>query len=124
MLSSIQGYIARSHIEKSACYKILFFTIWNVFFVNVLSGSVLYQANVFLELKNIPSVLAVAVPGQVYTLVLFYNASLKSNLYAICYMVQFIDFITSIFKTYFMCIVGMCMRRSVMQLPTIKVNFV
>ncbi|WOH05139.1 hypothetical protein DCAR_0624552 [Daucus carota subsp. sativus] len=64
MLSSIQGYIARSHIEKSACYKILFFTIWNVFFVNVLSGSVLYQANVFLELKNIPSVLAVAVPGQ------------------------------------------------------------
>ncbi|KAK1383583.1 Calcium-dependent channel [Heracleum sosnowskyi] len=64
MLSSIQGYIARSQIEKSACYKVLWFTIWNVFFVNVLSGSVLYQTNVFLELKKIPNVLAVAVPGQ------------------------------------------------------------
>lgn len=66
MLSSIQGYIARSKIEKSACYKVLWFTIWNVFFVNVLSGSILYQTNVFLELKKIPNVLAVAVPGQVH----------------------------------------------------------
>lgn len=65
LLSSIQGYIGYTHIEKSACYKILLFTIWNVFIANVLSGSILYQANVFLELKNIPSVLAVAVPGQV-----------------------------------------------------------
>ncbi|KAL8097820.1 hypothetical protein AgCh_030797 [Apium graveolens] len=64
LLSSIQGYIGHTHIEKSACYKILWFTIWNVFIANVLSGSILYQANVFLELKNIPSVLAVAVPGQ------------------------------------------------------------
>ncbi|KAK1359542.1 putative calcium-dependent channel, 7TM region phosphate [Heracleum sosnowskyi] len=64
LLSSIQGYIGHTHIEKSACYKILWFTIWTVFFANVLSGSILYQANVFLELKNIPSVLAIAVPGQ------------------------------------------------------------
>lgn len=69
LLSSIQGYIGHTHIEKSACYKILGFTIWNVFFANVLSGSILYRANVFLELKNIPSVLAVAVPGQVHTFV-------------------------------------------------------
>ncbi|KAL8097821.1 CSC1-like protein HYP1 isoform X2 [Apium graveolens] len=67
LLSSIQGYIGHTHIEKSACYKILWFTIWNVFIANVLSGSILYQANVFLELKNIPSVLAVAVPGQLLT---------------------------------------------------------
>lgn len=66
MLSSIQGYIALSQIEKSACYKVLWFTIWNVFFANVLSGSVLYQTNLILEPKKIPSVLAVAVPGQVY----------------------------------------------------------
>ncbi|KAL1824486.1 hypothetical protein ACET3Z_011264 [Daucus carota] len=64
MLSSIQGYISRSQIEKSACYKVLWFTIWNVFFVTVLSGSILYQTNVFLEIKKLPNVLAVAVPGQ------------------------------------------------------------
>lgn len=64
MLSSIQGYIALSQIEKSACFKVLWFTIWNVFFANVLSGSVLYQTNIILEPKKIPMVLAVAVPGQ------------------------------------------------------------
>lgn len=64
-LSSIQGYIALSQIQKSACAKVLLFTIWNIFFANVLSGSALYQVNVFLEPKEIPTVLATAVPGQV-----------------------------------------------------------
>ncbi|KAL3624156.1 CSC1-like protein hyp1 [Castilleja foliolosa] len=64
VLSSIQGYIALSQIEKSACIKVLWFTIWNIFFANVLSGSALYRINVFLEPKRIPEVLAVAVPGQ------------------------------------------------------------
>lgn len=65
MLSSMQGYISFSQIEKSACSKVLWFTVWNVFFANVLSGSALYQVNVFLEPKRIPSVLAEAVPSQV-----------------------------------------------------------
>ncbi|XP_009789223.1 hyperosmolality-gated Ca2+ permeable channel 2.3 [Nicotiana tabacum] len=64
MLSSIQGYIALSQIEKSACIKVLWFTIWNIFFANVLSGTALYRAEIFLEPKKIPAVLAVAVPGQ------------------------------------------------------------
>lgn len=64
MFSSIQGYIAMSKIEKSACIKVLWFTIWNIFFANVLSGSALYRVEVFLEPKNIPALLAVAVPGQ------------------------------------------------------------
>ncbi|PSS35126.1 CSC1-like protein [Actinidia chinensis var. chinensis] len=63
-LSSMQGYTAFSQIEKSACVKLLWFTIWNIFFANVLSGSALYQVNVFLEPKKIPRVLAVAVPAQ------------------------------------------------------------
>ncbi|KAG5247401.1 CSC1 protein [Salix suchowensis] len=63
--SAIQGYISRSQIERSACSKMLWFIIWNVFFANVLSGSALYEVNVFLEPKNIPRVLAEAVPGQV-----------------------------------------------------------
>ncbi|KAK4477597.1 hypothetical protein RD792_016833 [Penstemon davidsonii] len=64
VLSSIQGYIALSQIEKSACIKVLWFTIWNIFFANVLSGSALYRIDVILEPKRIPELLAVAVPGQ------------------------------------------------------------
>ncbi|XAR55899.1 hypothetical protein NMG60_11036132 [Bertholletia excelsa] len=63
-LSSIQGYISKSEIERSACDKVLVFTIWNVFFGNVLSGSVLNQIALFLEPKNIPGKLAVTVPAQ------------------------------------------------------------
>ncbi|XP_057993573.1 CSC1-like protein HYP1 isoform X2 [Hevea brasiliensis] len=64
LFSSMQGYVSHSQIEKSACTKVLYFTIWNIFFANVLSGSVFYQVNVFLEPKNIPKVLAQAVPSQ------------------------------------------------------------
>ncbi|XP_058226297.1 CSC1-like protein HYP1 [Rhododendron vialii] len=64
MLSSVQGYNALSQIQKSACLKYLWFTIWNIFFANVLSGSALYRVNVFLEPKEIPLVLAEAVPAQ------------------------------------------------------------
>ncbi|EOY01825.1 hypothetical protein QUC31_013578 [Theobroma cacao] len=63
-LSSIQGYICHSDIEKSACNKVLWFTIWNIFFATVFSGSVLYQVSIILEPKNIPARLAVAVPAQ------------------------------------------------------------
>ncbi|KAF2299123.1 hypothetical protein GH714_030722 [Hevea brasiliensis] len=63
-LSSIQGYISHSDIEKSACNKVLWFTIWNIFFATVFSGSVLYRVNIFLEPKDIPAKLAVAVPAQ------------------------------------------------------------
>ncbi|XP_050228945.1 CSC1-like protein HYP1 [Mercurialis annua] len=64
MLSSMQGYISFSRIEKSACTKVLCFTIWNIFLANVLSGSAFYMVNIFLEPKNIPEVLAKAVPSQ------------------------------------------------------------
>ncbi|KAK3222963.1 hypothetical protein Dsin_009988 [Dipteronia sinensis] len=63
-LSTIQGYISHSEIEKSACNKVLWFSIWNIFFATVFSGSVLYQINIFLDPKSIPGKLAVAVPAQ------------------------------------------------------------
>lgn len=65
MLSSAQGYVAYSQTERSACIKVLWFSIWNVFFANVLSGSALYRVDIFLEPKTIPFVLAEAVPAQV-----------------------------------------------------------
>jgi len=65
LFSSMQGYIAYSEIEKSACGKMLLFTIWNIFFANVLTGSITSQVQIFLDPKNIPWVLAVVVPAQV-----------------------------------------------------------
>ncbi|CAN6477405.1 unnamed protein product [Victoria cruziana] len=64
LFSSLRGYISHSHIERSACTKMLWFTIWNIFFVNVLSGSVANQLNVFTDPVHIPVRLAVAVPAQ------------------------------------------------------------
>jgi len=71
MLSSLQGYISWSQIQKSACTKVLWFTIWNIFFANVLSGSAFYRLTIFLEPKEFPRVLAEAVPAQVRTIACF-----------------------------------------------------
>lgn len=63
-LSSIQGHISYSEIQRSACNKVLWFIVWNIFFANVLSGSALNQLSLLLDLTNVPSRLAVKVPAQ------------------------------------------------------------
>ncbi|CAN1341249.1 CSC1-like protein At1g10090 [Linum perenne] len=63
--SAIEAPVSRSGRKKSACLKILYFTIWNVFFVNVLSGSVISQLNVFSTVRDIPLELARAIPTQI-----------------------------------------------------------
>lgn len=63
--SALEGCISRSIRKKSACIKVLYFTIWNVFFVNILSGSVIRQLNVFSSVRDIPAQLARSVPTQV-----------------------------------------------------------
>lgn len=64
LFSAVEGSISRSGRKKSACCKVLYFTIWNVFFVNVLSGSVISQINAISSPKDIPTQLARAVPTQ------------------------------------------------------------
>ncbi|XP_078177974.1 hyperosmolality-gated Ca2+ permeable channel 2.3-like isoform X2 [Carex rostrata] len=64
LFSTMQGYIANSEIEKSACGKMLWFTIWSIFFANVLTGSVTSQLELLLDPKNIPALLAIVVPAQ------------------------------------------------------------
>ncbi|XP_071707854.1 CSC1-like protein At1g69450 [Rutidosis leptorrhynchoides] len=64
VISSQQGYISVSEIERSACHKVIWFTVWNVFFANVLSASAFSLLFIFLEFKDIPSKLAVSVPAQ------------------------------------------------------------
>lgn len=65
LFSTLEGPISHSERKKSAAFKVLYFTIWNVFFVNVLSGSVISQLNVISSPKGIPTQLAKAVPRQV-----------------------------------------------------------
>ncbi|KAH9625432.1 hypothetical protein KSS87_023299 [Heliosperma pusillum] len=66
LFSTIEGSISRSERKRGACCKVLFFTIWNVFFVNIASGTVLNKLDVFSQPKNIPLQLASgAVPAAV-----------------------------------------------------------
>ncbi|XP_010490656.1 PREDICTED: CSC1-like protein At1g10090 isoform X1 [Camelina sativa] len=62
--STLEGCVSRSLRKKSACIKILYFTIWNVFFVNILSGSVIRQLAVLSSVRDIPAQLAKLVPAQ------------------------------------------------------------
>lgn len=66
LFSTVEGSISRSGRKKSACVKVLYFTIWNVFFVNVFTGSVISQLSVFSSISDLPAQLAKAVPAQVY----------------------------------------------------------
>jgi len=75
LFSSVEGSISRSERKKSACCKVLYFTIWNVFFVNVFTGSVISQLSVFSSVTDLPAQLAKAVPSQV-----IYLSSYKNSL--------------------------------------------
>ncbi|VAI01947.1 unnamed protein product [Triticum turgidum subsp. durum] len=79
--SAIEGSISRSGRKTSACSKILIFNIWNVFFVNVLSGSVLNQLNVLTRPKDMPSMLAELVPKQA---TFFMTYVLTSGWFSLC----------------------------------------
>lgn len=65
LFAAIQGSVSNSGMMKSACMNVLYFTIWNVFFATVLSGSAISQIDNFLSNpKDIPRQLAIVVPGQ------------------------------------------------------------
>ncbi|XP_020256355.1 CSC1-like protein RXW8 isoform X2 [Asparagus officinalis] len=64
LFSTLEGSFSRGGRKRSTCYKVLYFTIWNVFFANVLSGSIISQLNTISSPKEIPTQLAKAVPRQ------------------------------------------------------------
>lgn len=64
LFSTVEGSISHSGRKRSACYKVLYFTIWSVFFVNVLSGSIISLINTISSPQEIPTQLAKAVPRQ------------------------------------------------------------
>ncbi|KAG6532793.1 CSC1-like protein RXW8 [Zingiber officinale] len=64
LFSTLEGPVSRSVRKKSALCKVLYFTIWNIFFVNVLSGSLITQLSLITRPKDIPAHLAKDVPRQ------------------------------------------------------------
>lgn len=62
--SSLEGSVSRSGRKRSACIKVLYFTIWNVFFANVFAGSIIQTLSVFFSVKDIPAQFGKAVPAQ------------------------------------------------------------
>ncbi|MCD9560854.1 hypothetical protein HAX54_019662 [Datura stramonium] len=61
LFSKMEGSISRSGRKRSACIKVLYFFIWNVFFGNILSGSVLDRLNKIF--KDVNNLLSTAVPS-------------------------------------------------------------
>ncbi|GAA0152779.1 hypothetical protein LIER_11174 [Lithospermum erythrorhizon] len=60
--STLEGYVSRSSRKRSACVKVLFFIIWNVFFGNFLSGSVIDRIGTASDVATISTQMARAVP--------------------------------------------------------------
>ncbi|GAB2250274.1 hypothetical protein Droror1_Dr00013633 [Drosera rotundifolia] len=53
LFSTMEGSISRSGRKKATCCKVLYFTIWNVFFVNLVSGTVITKLDNFPGLKEL-----------------------------------------------------------------------
>ncbi|XBH54290.1 CSC1-like protein RXW8 [Aegilops tauschii subsp. strangulata] len=99
--SAIEGSISRSGRKTSACTKILIFNIWNVFFVNVLSGSVLNQLNVLTRPKDMPSMLAELVPKQA---TFFMTYVLTSGWFSLCSeILQVYNLVYNFFRKFICC---------------------
>ena len=65
-MASFEGCIANSQKEIKACNMVFYFLLGNVFFLSILSGSLLDQiGESFEHPKNIPNRLASAVSAQV-----------------------------------------------------------
>ncbi|GAB2269569.1 hypothetical protein Dimus_004489 [Dionaea muscipula] len=53
LFSTMEGSISRSGRKKATCCKVLYFTIWNVFFVNLVSGTVITKLDNFPGFKEL-----------------------------------------------------------------------
>ena len=68
LISAVEGSISRSGRKKSACFKILYFTIWNVFVMNIFTGTFIDIFSVltkFDSVKDLPAQIASSIPAQV-----------------------------------------------------------
>ncbi|XP_019174881.1 PREDICTED: CSC1-like protein RXW8 isoform X2 [Ipomoea nil] len=100
--STMEGSISRSDRKKSACIKILYFMIWNVFFAQTISGSVIDGwsaiAKLGKNLKDLPNLLATAVP----TTAAFFNTYVMTSGWASlsCELMQPFGILCNLFYRY------------------------
>ncbi|XP_050365786.1 CSC1-like protein RXW8 [Argentina anserina] len=67
LISTVEGSISRSGRKKSACFKILYFTIWNVFVVNIFTGTFIDIVSMFTKfdhVEDLPAQIASSIPAQ------------------------------------------------------------
>ncbi|KAL5647560.1 hypothetical protein ACJX0J_041915, partial [Zea mays] len=97
-VSKLEGATSHSARKRSACFKLLCFIVWNIFFVNVLSGTFMSQLNLLLSPKDIPVKLARALTRQATFFITYVMtsgwASLSSEL------LQFYNLIMSFIRKY------------------------
>ncbi|OMO50896.1 hypothetical protein CCACVL1_30164 [Corchorus capsularis] len=98
LFSTMEGNISRSERKRSACIKVLNFTIWNVFFGNVLSGSIIRQLNVFSSVRDIPVQLAKAVPTQATFFTTYVLTSGWASL--ACELIQLFPLLCNVFRKF------------------------
>ncbi|GLU15987.1 hypothetical protein SLE2022_324370 [Rubroshorea leprosula] len=98
LFSKLEGSTSQSGREYSACIKVVYFTIWNVFFVNVLSGSFISQVSVFTSVRDIPTQLAKAVPAQVTFFMTYVLSSGWASL--ACEVIQLFALLCNIIKKF------------------------
>ncbi|XP_022772944.1 CSC1-like protein RXW8 isoform X2 [Durio zibethinus] len=98
LFSTMEGNVSRSERKRSACIKVLYFTIWNVFFVNVLSGSVIRQLSVFSSVRDIPIQLAKAVPTQATFFTTYVLSSGWASLS--CEVIQLFALLCNVFRKF------------------------
>lgn len=77
-MAKISGSISKSREEIKACNMVFYFLIGNVFFLSVISGSLLEEIGMYFNHpKEIPSHLAGAVSAQVSLLCLYQYSSAR-----------------------------------------------
>lgn len=84
-MAKLPGCISKSKEEIKACNMVFYFLVGNVFFLSVLSGSLLDEiGESFSHPKNFPSHLASAVSAQV-SLVNLHSFSVFLSLHLFCF---------------------------------------
>ncbi|KAF5953904.1 hypothetical protein HYC85_006760 [Camellia sinensis] len=91
-MAKLEGYVSRSKKEIKACNMVFYFLLGNVFFLTLLSGSLLDQIGKSVPHPNdFPSHLASAVSAQVSVLILI------DSLYILCNCIFLFLFFSSCF---------------------------
>ncbi|XP_047963520.1 CSC1-like protein RXW8 [Salvia hispanica] len=102
VFSTLEGVISRSERKRSACIKVVYFVIWNVFFANILTEAAIvhYQISILKlgDYKNIPALLAKAVPS---TATFFMTYCLTSGWASLaCELIQVVPLLTNVISRY------------------------